>query len=130
MRAKKSPWRPVMPPESLRFELEQSSLLSDDADVAGRATTATTWASSSRGNDCDKFDDDEFDDDDDDNDDNDDDEFFHEIANYSPARQVSLFSFFSTASMARASTVGISHVVARPPPPPPPPALVVPLVAP
>ena len=79
-RAKKLPWLPVMPPESLRFELEQLSSLSDDAYVAGRAATATTWASSSRSNDCDKFD----------NDDNDDEsgndnEFFNEIANYGPA---------------------------------------------
>ena len=69
-----------MPPESLRFELEQSSSLSDDANVAGRAATATTWASSSRGNDCHEFDDDTNDDDG-----GDDDDFFHEIANYGPA---------------------------------------------
>jgi hypothetical protein len=76
-REKKSPRRPVMPPESLRFELEQSSLLSDDTNIAGRAATATTWASSSRVDYCDNFGDDE------DNDDGgDDDEFFHEIANY------------------------------------------------
>ncbi len=69
-----------MPPESLRFELEQSSLLSDNANVAGRASMATTWSSSSRGDGCNKFD----------NDDNDDDsgndnESFHKIANYGPA---------------------------------------------
>ncbi len=69
-----------MPPESLRFELEQSSSLSDDADVAGRAATATTWASSSRGDNCNEFDND----DDDDNGGNDV-EFIHEIANYGPA---------------------------------------------
>ena len=69
-----------MPLESLRFELEQSSSLSDNADVAGRAATVTTWASFSRGNDCNKFDDDN------DNDDGgNDDEFFHKIANYGPA---------------------------------------------
>ncbi len=66
-----------MPPESLRFKLEQSSLLSNGADIAGRAATATTWASSSRGDNCNKFDSD---------DDNDNggygDEFFCEIANY------------------------------------------------
>ena len=66
-----------MPPESLRFKLEQSSLLSDDANVAGRAAMATTWASSFCGDDCNKFDDDK-----DDDDGGDDDEFFHEIANY------------------------------------------------
>ncbi len=68
MRAKKLPWRLVMPPENLRFKLEQSLLLSDDADVIGRAP----W------DDCDKFDND----DNNDNDGGDDDEFFHEIANY------------------------------------------------
>ena len=82
-RAKKLPWRPVMLPESLRFELEQSSLSSDDTKIAGRAATATTWASSSRGDDCDEFNDD--DDDDDDDGGGDDDKFFREIANYSPA---------------------------------------------
>ena len=62
-----------MPRKSLRFKLEQLLLLSNDADVAGRAATAPTWASSSHGNDCDDF-----------NDDNDDDyggnddEFFHQ----------------------------------------------------
>ena len=69
-----------MLPESLRFELEQSPSLSDDADIAGRAATATTWASSSCGDDCDKFDNDDNDDDG-----GNDDEFFHEIANYGPA---------------------------------------------
>ena len=68
-----------MPPESLRFKLDQSSTLSDNADIAGRAATATTWASSSRGDNCDKFNND-----DDDDDGGDDDEFFHEIANYGP----------------------------------------------
>ena len=63
-----------MPPESLRFKLEQSLLLSDNAEVAGRAAMATTWASSFCG-----------DDDKDDDDGGDDDEFFHEIANYGPA---------------------------------------------
>ena len=79
-RAKKLPWRPVMLPESLRFELEQSSLSSDNTKIAGRAATATTWASSSRGDDCDKFNDDNNDDDG-----GNDNEFFHEIANYYPA---------------------------------------------
>ena len=69
-----------MPPESLRFKLEQSLLLYDDTNVAGRATPATTWASSSRGDDCNEFDDD----DDNDNGGNDN-EFFHKIANYGPA---------------------------------------------
>ena len=68
-----------MPPESLRFKLEQSSLLSDNANIAGRAAMATTWASSSRGDDCK-----EFDNDDDNDDGGNDDEFFHEIANYGP----------------------------------------------
>ena len=76
-RAKKLPRWPVMPPESLRFKLEQSSLLSNGANVAGRAATATTWASSSRRDNCDKFDDD-----DDDDDGGNDDEFFCKIANY------------------------------------------------
>ncbi len=53
--------------------------MSDDADIAGRAATATTWASYSRGDDCD-----EFDDDDNDNNGGNDDKFFHEIANYGP----------------------------------------------
>ena len=61
------------------FKLEQSSSFSDDADIAGRAATATTWASSSRGDNCDEFDND----DDDDNDGNDV-EFFHKIANDRP----------------------------------------------
>ena len=69
-----------MLPESLMFKLEQSSSFSDDADIAGRAATATTWASSSRGDNCDKFNNDDYDDDGDN-----DDEFFQEIANYSPA---------------------------------------------
>ncbi len=80
MRTKKLTCWPVMPPESLRFELEQSSLLFDDANIAGRAATATIWASSSRGDGCDKFDNDNKDDDG-----SNDDEFFHKIANYSPA---------------------------------------------
>ena len=93
MRAKKSPQRPVMPLESLRFELEQSSSLSDDADVAGRAATATTWASSFRGVDCDKFDDD------DDNDDGgNDDKFFHEIANYGPAPSLTVAAAATAAT--------------------------------
>jgi hypothetical protein len=59
--------------------LEQSLLLSEDTNVAGRAATATTWASSSRKDNCDEFDDDN-------NDDGggDDNKFFHEIANYGP----------------------------------------------
>ena len=73
-RAKKLSWRPVMPPESLRFELEQSLSLSDNADISGRAATATKWASSSCGDNCN-----------DDDDGGDDDEFFHEITNYGPA---------------------------------------------
>ncbi len=54
--------------------------MSNNANVAGRAAMATTWASSYRGDDWDKFDNDN----DDDNGGNDD-EFFHKIANYGPA---------------------------------------------
>ena len=82
-----------MPPESLRFELEQPSLLSGNADVRGRVATATTWASSSRGNDCDEFDNDY-------NDDKggDDDKFFHEIANYGPAPSLRATAATTTAT--------------------------------
>ena len=84
------PRQPVMPPESLRFELEQWLSLSDDADFAGRANTATTWASSSRGDDCDKFDND--------NDVDNDDEFFHEIANYGPAPSLTVAAAATAAT--------------------------------
>ena len=82
-----------MSPESLRFEFEQSSSLSDDADVAGRAATATTWAFPSRNNKCDEFDNDS-----NDNNGSDDDKFFHKIANYGPAPSLTVTAAATVAT--------------------------------
>ncbi len=54
--------------------------MSDNANDASRATTATTWASYSRGNNWDEFNDDNNDDDG-----GNDNKLFQEIANYGPA---------------------------------------------
>ena len=82
-----------MLPESLRFELEQLSSMSNDAHVAGRASTTTTWASSSRGDNCNEFDDVNNDDDG-----SNDDKFFHEIANYRPAPSLTAAAAATTAT--------------------------------
>ena len=82
-----------MPLESLRFRLEQSLSLSNDANVASIAATATTWASSSCGDDCNKFDDDN-----DEDDGGNDNEFFHKIANYGPAPSLTVVAAATAAT--------------------------------